>query len=379
MSDTSFVTRILILDDNPADLRRVERILDEIDGSAYEASSFTTIKDALTFLDDQQDQIDVCLVDYRLFGQTAFDFIAQLQTRDIRQLPIVIMTGFEDKEIDRKLMALGIQDYWDKNNISPNHLERSLRYARYRFEQQQDMLYSQEQGSRHVFQVCQDIKTPLSDIGGYLKIVENNWQNASDEDTKGRINDCFEKINRSYSHLKNLVENLTGYSEIDLDNLVLYRKPFKLAELFSELEQSYAPIAKNNENTLSIFYPTDIIAYADLNRIKQVVGNLLSNAIKFTHSGEITIRASSEKAQNTSQLVITVKDTGQGMAEEQIEYLQRPHYDEHNEHKVSHTYGLEIARHISELHGGQLAITSELGKGTEVSISIPQRSNPNYG
>ena len=112
--------------------------------------------------------------------------------------------------------------------------------------------------------------------------------------------------------------------------------------------------------------------YGDERRVKQVLINLLSNSVKFTHDGgEVMVSA---KLDGRGGLILSVKDTGIGIAQEDISTVLSPfgQVDSSLAREYEGTgLGLHLTRNFIELHGGSMVIVSEVGKGTEVSAHFP--------
>jgi signal transduction histidine kinase len=106
-------------------------------------------------------------------------------------------------------------------------------------------------------------------------------------------------------------------------------------------------------------------------RLKQIILNLLSNAIKFTDQGSVTLTAFFDE---TRGLVLAVSDTGIGMNPEEMAMALEPFGQVESALTRNHDgtgLGLPIARHLVELHGGELSLVSQKGNGTTVSVVIP--------
>ena len=110
---------------------------------------------------------------------------------------------------------------------------------------------------------------------------------------------------------------------------------------------------------------------ADRRAIKQIVINLLSNAVKFTgQGGKIQVRA----RKTGTALTLTIEDNGCGIPNTALKKLGRPFEQVQNQFSKNHTgsgLGLAISRSLAEMHGGALKIRSREGKGTIVSVRIP--------
>ena len=124
---------------------------------------------------------------------------------------------------------------------------------------------------------------------------------------------------------------------------------------------------------LSRHGPSRLMIEADRRALKQVFLNLLSNAVKFTRDGgSVDVHLSRSRG----HVKIAIKDTGIGIAEDDIAKLGRPFEQVENQFSKSHQgsgLGLAISRALVELHGGALRITSREGQGTTVTCTLPVR------
>jgi CheY-like chemotaxis protein/HPt (histidine-containing phosphotransfer) domain-containing protein/anti-sigma regulatory factor (Ser/Thr protein kinase) len=119
--------------------------------------------------------------------------------------------------------------------------------------------------------------------------------------------------------------------------------------------------------------------FGDELRIKQVLNNLLSNAFKYTHSGEVNLSfASANTGADTTTLVICVRDTGEGMTQEQIQKLFEEYTrfnQEANRTTVGTGLGMAITRNLIQLMDGVMSVDSTPGEGSVFTVRIPQKIN----
>ncbi|MCT7982121.1 MASE1 domain-containing protein [Laspinema sp. A4] len=223
-----------------------------------------------------------------------------------------------------------------------------------------------------------ELRTPLN---GIIGIAESLIDGATGElPITTRAN--LAMISSSGRRLSNLVNDLLDFSKLKHKSLNLQLKPVDLRSLVEIVFTLSLPLVGNKKlkliNNLSLDLPAVI---ADENRLQQILHNLIGNAIKFTETGTIEISAQRisgvtglEKISSASELEITVTDTGIGIAEDKLERIFESF--EQAEGSTGRLYGgtgvgLAIAKQLVELHGGQIGVKSQLGKGSKFSFTLP--------
>jgi two-component system, cell cycle sensor histidine kinase PleC len=154
-------------------------------------------------------------------------------------------------------------------------------------------------------------------------------------------------------------------------------KPVAAASLIEEVLRIVGPRAAEEKIEIAVdVVPRDLMLEADRRALKQVLINIASNAVKFTPvGGKVSIGASAENG--VARFVIA--DNGVGIPKQDIDKLGRPFEQLENQFtktKGGSGLGLAISMSLIELHGGSIAIDSEVGKGTTVIVSLPLAHEP---
>jgi signal transduction histidine kinase/CheY-like chemotaxis protein len=222
-----------------------------------------------------------------------------------------------------------------------------------------------------VANVSHELRTPLNIIIGFSETItlspESYGSRAIPRQLLGDIN----RIYRSAQHLKSLIDDVLDLSQIDAQHMPLLTERASLNEVMTEAIDMVRGLAAQKGLTLTVNTldsPPPI--FIDRLRIRQVLLNLLSNALRFTDKGQITVSAQLEP----ERIKVTVADTGPGIAPEDLDKV----FEEFRQLDASLTkrfggtgLGLALSRRFVELHGGQMWVESELGKGSQFSFTLP--------
>jgi len=121
------VRRVLLVEDDEEDYEFTKELFAQIDVVAYEVTWARGVRSALDATDEER--YDVCLIDYRLGGAESGVDLAELLISDGHRMPVILLTGTDDREIDEKAAAIGAHDFLVKGQISATVLDRAIRYA----------------------------------------------------------------------------------------------------------------------------------------------------------------------------------------------------------------------------------------------------------
>ncbi len=208
--------------------------------------------------------------------------------------------------------------------------------------------------------VSHELRTPLTAIKGWAETLQSGYEPET-------FNKGMKVISGETNRLEQMVEELLDFSRIQSGRFTLQMQTI---DVIAELEDAlllYIDRAKKENITLTYNEPQFMCAVVgDKSRLRQVFINVIDNAFKYTEAGNIDVLA--EK--NDSSVVISVADTGCGIAPEDLPKVKQKFYKA-NRTKRGSGIGLAVADEIIGMHGGMLEIESTLGVGTTVTIVLP--------
>ena len=217
--------------------------------------------------------------------------------------------------------------------------------------------------------VSHELRQPLNAIQGYLGL----WKLGIRGELPSTMREDIERLSRNQEHLAVLIEDLLSFTRLEAGQLSIERAPVSTASVVASLEAMMRP--QMHEHRIEFdCAPGDasLAVLGDQHRIVQICVNLLTNAMRATPPhGRVTLRC----APDDGSIVITVTDTGSGIAEEQLESIFSPFTQlgrTLNAPREGAGLGLAISRGLAEAMGGSLQVTSELGKGSMFSLRLPR-------
>lgn len=226
--------------------------------------------------------------------------------------------------------------------------------------------------SHFLANMSHELRTPLNAIIGYSEMLQEEAQDSGQESF---IPD-LKKINRSGRHLLDLINDVLDLSKIEAGKMELYLETFDIPNLLEDVSTTVQLLVQKNSNTLEVRCPANLGAMrADMTKVRQSLFNLLSNASKFTKNGKITLEAAREISPTKADwIVFRVSDTGIGMTPEQQDRVFEAfsQADAATGRDFGGTgLGLTITKTFCRMMGGDVALTSESGKGTTFIIRLP--------
>ncbi|HEX6979179.1 MAG TPA: ATP-binding protein [Alphaproteobacteria bacterium] len=224
--------------------------------------------------------------------------------------------------------------------------------------------------SQFLATMSHELRTPLNAIIGFSEIIAN----AMIGPLHPKYREYGVDIHRSGQHLLDLINDILDLSKIEHGRLKLHEAPADLGEIVrSSVRLLGTRASEGGVHVLTEIAPDLPTVRVDELRLKQALLNLLSNAVKFTPAGgRVTISA---RLVPTGDIEIRVEDTGIGMSPEDIPIALEPfrQIDGRLNRRYEGTgLGLPLAKALVELHGGQLVVESEPGRGTTVSFRLPR-------
>lgn len=216
-----------------------------------------------------------------------------------------------------------------------------------------------------------ELRTPLNAIIGFSEAIEREIAGPVGKEVyKGYAHD----IHESGQLLLGIINDILDLAKIESGNYQLMEDRIEAAELIESCERLIRPRAEKAAVKLTLEQSGNLpCIFADELKIKQIIINLLSNAVKFTpKGGDVSLHAGLGSG---NEFVIKVRDNGQGMSEEDLQQVLSPFVQASGDHNYTQEgtgLGLPIANSLCELHGGSLTLSSELGKGTTASVTLPR-------
>ncbi|MFD1038096.1 two-component system histidine kinase PnpS [Virgibacillus byunsanensis] len=219
-----------------------------------------------------------------------------------------------------------------------------------------------------VANVSHELKTPITSIKGFAETLLD--ESMKDVETRREfLGIIYDESNR----LQLLIEDLLTLSKLERDDFQLTLTEVNIQKLLEEITPVINHKAKQKKITFTVDVAKNMFLMADKERVKQVFINLLDNAISYTpEKGDVVVRINSEG----EYIHIQVKDTGIGIEQEAIPRIFERFYriDKARSRNTGGTgLGLSIAKHIVEVHDGNISIESELNKGTTIHVYLPTK------
>ncbi len=214
-----------------------------------------------------------------------------------------------------------------------------------------------------------ELLTPTAAIKGYLSMILDD--DMGKVDTKAR--QFLVKVSTSADRLANLVEDLLNVSRIESGRLKVIKREFSFADLVSRATEELQVNAKKKSLDLSFVAPAKSLpnAFGDPNHIYRVLINFIGNSIKYTSKGWVKCYVAET---DNKQLMFKVADSGVGIPKDMINHLfvKFNRADRKDIAGIQGTgLGLYISKKIIELMGGQVAVESEVGKGSTFTFTVP--------
>ncbi|MFD8599274.1 sensor histidine kinase [Kitasatospora sp. NPDC059646] len=213
--------------------------------------------------------------------------------------------------------------------------------------------------------VAHELRTPLSNIRGWLEAVEDGVATADRALTSSLLEEAMQ--------LQHLIDDLRDLAAADAGELVLHPEPVDLDDLLAQVANAHGAQAKTSGVALAV-EPSPAAApevLADPVRLRQALGNLVSNAVRHTPpGGTVTLRARAADG----AVLVEVADTGRGIAAADLPLVFERFWRadrSRNRQTGGSGLGLAIVRKIAELHGGTVQVASTPGAGSVFTVTLP--------
>lgn len=410
--------KILLVEDNPADADLLQEILAESDETEWSLVHVEKLKEALKFISEEP--FDVVLLDLSLPDKQGLPTVAQTH-ESAPDLPIVVLTGLNDRVTALEALRQGAQDYLVKGKIDSDLLLRSIRHAiersqtlkrlrqseeqlqrlnaelELRVEEQTDELRQTNQSlrneiaerqrleeelrhalatekevsdlkSRIISVVSHEYRTPLATILSSTELLQHYGQDWAEEKKQRH----FYRIQSSVQHLTRLVSDVLLFSKAEAGKLEFNPIVLNLIKFCGELVEELQLTAGGKHNICLTCFGSYQDAYLDEKMLRQILSNLLSNALKYSPKGG-SIQFDLIFEQDT--VTFRIQDEGIGIPLKDQAQLFDAFYRSSNVGTISGTgLGLAIVKRCVDIQKGEIYVESEVGVGTTFKITLPLRN-----
>lgn len=218
-----------------------------------------------------------------------------------------------------------------------------------------------------VSHVSYELRTPLTDIMGFSEMLASPRMGALNDKQREYLN----YISLSSQKLKSLIDGILDLTTIDAGALELQLAPVRIRPIIDAAVLGVSDRASRARLAIDISVEDDLVEFiADENRVRQILYNLLTNAIGFSQPGE---RIKIECWRENGMVAFAVEDQGVGIPQDQQKRVfERFESQSRGSRHRGVGLGLPLAKSLVELHGGNLNLHSEPGKGTRIVFRLPE-------
>lgn len=220
--------------------------------------------------------------------------------------------------------------------------------------------------SEFLANMSHEIRTPLNGIMGFSEILTQSTKDPE-------LQEYTKAICDSGKSLLHLINDILDLSKIESGKFELQPQPAYPKEILNEIKTLFNLSCKEKKLALEVeaLHVSECIEI-DETRLRQVLFNLVGNAIKYTRQGYVKLTSREEKSDTgeTTSLIFEVKDSGQGISNEDQSHIFETFVQKHD-HTGGVGLGLSISNRLIKMMGGAISVSSEVGKGSTFTVNIP--------
>jgi signal transduction histidine kinase len=227
-----------------------------------------------------------------------------------------------------------------------------------------------EHKSRFLANVNHELRTPLSSIIGYARLLHRGTEGQISSLQRENLDDLL----RNAERLLGLIDGLLDFAKIEAGKMDVHIEPVRVEEMIQTTVATVEPMLDGSSVRLVRDVPPSMAPLAtDPEKLRQIILNLLGNSVKFTDQGEIRISA----CQENGHFKLAVADTGIGIEKADMDRI----FEEFDRGRLQNDgnyrgsgLGLAIVKRLVELLGGSVVVESEVGKGSTFTVTLPMKS-----
>ncbi len=220
--------------------------------------------------------------------------------------------------------------------------------------------------SEFLEKLSREIRMPLNTIDGFSQVI-------IDEDDINTIKDDAKDIRMASNNLVNLINGIIDISLIESGDMSISNRDYDTMEMLENVSMIAKTLINKKNIDFKFEYSDNIpkVLSGDSDKIKRILINIIKNAIENSNSGEIIFRVQAVKNGSKCRLIMSVSDTGKGIAKSELNTIFN-RYERVNNENGSNGLGLAIVSSLVSLMGGKVDVDSELGKGSTFTVTIDQ-------
>lgn len=237
---------------------------------------------------------------------------------------------------------------------------------------EQSIAESHRRREEYLAFVAHDLRTPLNAISLAASTLQRAYARLGSRPEDDHI---WNILRRNIGQLESLIQKVLAENvNIDAEaGLKLERRLFDLWPLVESIRLDLVPIANDANARIDNRVPDDLIVFADASMVRRVLQNLLKNAVSFAPGGLIAVSA--RLVDSSGAVEVTVADNGEGIPPERLaSVFEKMETDGDHDGESGLGLGLAIVKAFVEAHGGEVALQSEVGKGSRFSFTLPAKS-----
>ncbi|MCA9421887.1 MAG: hybrid sensor histidine kinase/response regulator [Nitrospira sp.] len=383
--DSDGTLKVLLIEDDEDDALITRSLLEKLSNPLVALEWVPSYDEGLEQIKSQQH--DIGLLDYQLGSRTGLELLQEANSHGLH-FPLIMLTGQGNESLVIDALELGAIDYLPKRIISSESLQRAIchgieknrlqaavsAHQRELEKTNQELERKNEEIQRFYHVVAHELKTPLTAASEFVEIllegIPGPLTNTQEE--------YLQLIHRCCDHLDRNINDLYDITRLETGKLSIHPQLGSLPGLIDDVVKVFTSQVQAKDIDLNVRVAPDLpFLHFDPQRIRQVLLNLLGNALKFTPKRGKIIVSACDDSPCGGRMRVSIEDTGVGIAQDQLEHIFERLYQVKDDSPASASglgLGLFICREIIKLHGGTMMATSDLGKGSIFSFTLPYQS-----
>jgi signal transduction histidine kinase len=380
------VVRVLLVEDNPADVDLIQEALEEaaldpaLDAPPLQLEQVDRLSEALDRL--RRETVDIVLLDLSLPDSHGFDTFVRLE-RAAPGTPIVVLSGLDDEAMAVRAVREGAQDYLVKGQVEGKTLTRSIRYAveRKHAEVERAQLVrarAEAEASLRVRDqtlaaISHDLRTPLTSIRALAQLLQRRLSRGTAV-SPDEVAERLGRIEEQTILMARMIDDLLDVARLEAGRPLELRR--ERCDLVVLVEQTVADVQRTTErHRLRVVVDGgEVVGELDCARLERVLLNLLTNAVKYSpDGGDVVVTVRREAGPSGEVAALAVRDSGIGIPPDDLPRIFERFYRASNVGESLRGTGLGLAavQQIVEQHGGEIGTESVVGTGTTFTVRLP--------